>query len=86
MYNGPILPGGDFHVPLTVVHLEWFDGVTTYAQQIGFIQNWEPGVEIGDPTNDFDFAALYGIPSNLTLTGIPGLIYGKVKQILKGNK
>jgi hypothetical protein len=76
MYTGPILPGGDYNVPLTVVHIEWFDGTTTYAQQIGFIQQWEPGVPIGDPANDFDFAALYGIPSNLTLTGIPGLIYG----------
>jgi hypothetical protein len=76
MYSGPILPGGDFNVPLTVVHLEWFDGVTTYAQQIGFIQNWEPGVEIGDPTSSFDYFAVYGLPSNLTLTGIQGLIYG----------
>jgi hypothetical protein len=76
MYSGPILPGGDFHVPLTVVHLEWFDGVTTYAQQIGFIQNWEPGVEIGDPTEDFIFFPIYSIPSNLTLTGEAGIVFG----------
>ena len=76
MYTGPILPGGDYHVPLTVVHLQWFDGVTTYAQQIGFIQNWEPGVEIGDPTSGFDYHPVYGLPSNLTLAGVGGLIYG----------
>ena len=76
MYTGPILPGGDFNVPLTVVHIEWFDGVTTYAQQIGFIQNWEPGVPIGDPANDFDFFPVYGLPSSLILDGVQGLIYG----------
>ena len=76
MYTGPILPGGDFNVPLTVVHLQWFDGVTTYAQQIGFIQNWEPGVEIGDPTSGFDYHPVYSLPSTLTLTGQAGLIYG----------
>ena len=76
MYTGPILPGGDFNVPLTVVQLEWFDGVTTYAQQIGFIQNWEPGVEIGDPTEGFDYHPVYSLPSTLTLTGQAGLLYG----------
>jgi hypothetical protein len=76
MYTGPILPGGNFNVPLTVVHLEWFDGVTTYAQQIGFIQNWEPGVEIGDPTEDFNYFPVYSIPSTLTLTGEAGIVYG----------
>jgi hypothetical protein len=76
MYSGPILPGGDFHVPLTVVHLEWFDGVTTYAQQIGFIQNWEPGVEIGDPTLDFFYFPVFSIPSNLTLSGDTGIVFG----------
>jgi hypothetical protein len=76
MYTGPILPGGDFHVPLTVVHLSWFDGTTRYAQQIGFIQNWEPGVEIGDPTLDFNYFPVYNIPSTLTLTGEAGIVYG----------
>ena len=76
MYTGPILPGGDFNVPITIVHLEWFDGVTTYAQQIGFIQNWEPGVEIGDPTLDFDYHPVYGLPSTLTLTGDAGIVFG----------
>jgi hypothetical protein len=76
MYTGPILPGGDFHVPLTVVHLSWFDGTTRYAQQIGFIQNWEPGVEIGDPTLDFNYFPVYSIPSTLTLTGDTGIVYG----------
>ena len=76
MYTGPILPGGDFNVPLTVVHLQWFNGTTTYAQQIGFIQNWEPGVEIGDPTLDFYYFPVYSIPSTLTLTGDTGIVYG----------
>jgi hypothetical protein len=76
MYTGPILPGGDYHVPLTVVHLQWFDGTTTYAQQIGFIQNWEPGVEIADPTLDFNYFPVYSIPSTLTLTGDTGIVYG----------
>ena len=76
MYTGPILPGGDFNVPLTVVQLEWFDGTTTYAQQIGFIQNWEPGVEIGDPTEGFEYHPVYSLPSTLTLTGQAGLLYG----------
>ena len=76
MYTGPILPGGNFNVPLTVVHLSWTNGTSTYAEQIGFIQNWEPGVEIGDPTEDFDFFPVYSIPSTLTLTGEAGIVYG----------
>ena len=76
MYSGPILPGGDYHVPLTVVHLSWTNGTSTYAQQIGFIQNWEPGVEIGDPTLDFNYLPVYSIPSTLTLTGEAGIVYG----------
>lgn len=76
MYTGPILPGGDYHVPLTVVHIEWFDGITTYAQQIGFIQNWEPGVEIGDPTLDTDYHPVYGLPSTLTLSGTSVIAFG----------
>ena len=76
MYTGPILPGGDFNVPLTVVHLSWTNGTSTYAQQIGFIQNWEPGVEIGDPTNGFDYHPVYSLPSTLTLSGQSALLYG----------
>lgn len=76
MYTGPMLPGGDFNVPLTVVHLSWFNGITRYAQQIGFIQNWEPGVEIGDPAQDFDYHPVYGLESTLTLAGPSAIVYG----------
>jgi hypothetical protein len=76
MYTGPMLPGGNYNVPLTVVHLSWTNGTSTYAEQIGFIQNWEPGVEIGDPTLDFNFFPVYSIPSTLTLTGEAGIVYG----------
>jgi hypothetical protein len=76
MYTGPMLPGGNFNVPLTVVHLSWTNGTSTYAEQIGFIQNWEPGVEIGDPTLDFNFFPVFSIPSTLTLTGEAGIVFG----------
>jgi hypothetical protein len=73
VYAGPILPGGNVYVPVTIYNITWTDGTETFSHQLGFVQNWEPGVEIGNPVDSFDFEPIDPLPSTLTLTNSSGL-------------
>jgi hypothetical protein len=73
VYAGPILPGGNVYVPVTIYNITWTDGTETFSHQLGFVQNWEPGVEIGNPADSFDFEPIDPLPSTLTLTNSSGL-------------
>lgn len=53
MYTGPILPDARKNVPITVVGVTWktagsLNNINTHRWV--FIQNWEPDVAPGDPT------------------------------------
>lgn len=79
MYQGNILPASDRYVPITVVNLSWtrLDGSgLEYSQNIAYIQQWEPGVPIGDPRDDILFEPIYPVVSALTLTGAPRIVQG----------
>lgn len=59
MYTGPILPASEINIPITIVNLQWLkNNGETVNRQILFIQNYEPGVSIGDPTLDDNFIAI----------------------------
>lgn len=76
MYTGPILPTSDQYVPVTIVNLSWTDGTETYEHQLGLIQNWEPGVIIGNPYDSDDFEPVDPLASTLTLSVDTPAIYG----------
>lgn len=64
MYQGPILPDARKNVPLTIFSLTWSDNSTPpqiRSQRWGFIMNYEPDVEVGDPTTDPDYTAIAGV-------------------------
>jgi hypothetical protein len=53
MYTGPIIPDARLDVPVTVVGVTWQDASVPpqiNTHRWAFIQNWEPGVTVGDPT------------------------------------
>jgi hypothetical protein len=54
LYSGPIYPDSRKNVPITVVGVTWTDAGTPYPQvnthRWAFIQSWESGVPVGDPT------------------------------------
>lgn len=59
MYTGPILPASETNIPITIVNLQWLkNNGETVNRQILFIQNYEPGVRIGDPSLDDNFIAI----------------------------
>ena len=61
MYTGPIVPDARKNVPVTIFSLTWTDAQTpvqTNSHRFSLLQNYEPGVTIGDPTTDPDFTAL----------------------------
>lgn len=77
MYTGGILPASLVNIPITVVNVQWNKEGTTYANNIGFIQNWEPGVTPADPTLTEGFVPIFqASPSTLTLTGMDLVPYG----------
>lgn len=61
MYTGPIIPDARQNVPVTVVGVTWTDANTpaqVNTHRWVFIQNWEPGVTVGDPTLATGYTAL----------------------------
>ena len=61
LYSGPIIPDATKDVPVTVVGVTWTDNQT--PPQINthrwiFIQNWEPGVTVGDPQTYTGYTAV----------------------------
>lgn len=58
MYQGPMYPGQDINVPITAVNVNWYKGSVNYQRQLLLIQNWEPGVAIGNPENDPDYTPI----------------------------
>jgi len=61
MYQGPIIPDATKDVPVTVVGVTWTDNQTppqVNTHRWVFIQNWEPGVTVGDPKNYQSYTAL----------------------------
>lgn len=79
MYGGKILPASDRYVPITVVNIKWTNiasTASTYSQNIAYIQQWEPGVIIGDPRDDVLFEPIESIPSTLTLTAPARIVQG----------
>ena len=53
LYPGPILPNNPRNVPVTIVNMNFYKGtLTNFQRTLALIQNWEPGVPIGDPTLD----------------------------------
>lgn len=76
MYRGGVLPASLVNVPLTVVNIRWVKDGSTYANNIGLIQNWEPGVLPVDPTLTEGFIPAVRVPSTLTLRGPGAVIAG----------
>lgn len=61
MYTGPIIPDARRNVPMTVYSLTWSDNSTPkqiFSKRWCLIQNYEPGVTVGDPTQHPDYTAL----------------------------
>lgn len=61
MYTGPIVPDARLDVPVTVVGVTWTDNSTPpqiNTHRWAFIQNWEPGVSVGDPKSDAGYTAV----------------------------
>jgi len=75
MYTGSILPGSTYHTPITVVNIDWVKDGIDYAVNLGFIQNWEPGVNLGDPYFDDGFEPVVSQRSTLTLVGYGRVVY-----------
>jgi len=54
LYTGPIYPDARKNVPITIVGVSWTDAGYPYpainTHRWGFIQSWESGVPVGDPT------------------------------------
>jgi hypothetical protein len=83
MYSGPILPGAERNIPITVINILWTKGSLTKNKQLLLIQNWEPGVTPGDPTLSDDFIIILDpIPTELILTLESGpVIFGEEFQL-----
>lgn len=61
MYDGAILPDARKNVPLTVVGVTWSTGATPASintHRWVYIQNWEPDVAVGDPTDEVGYTAV----------------------------
>ena len=61
MYTGAIIPDARQDVPITVVGVTWTDNQNPpqiNTHRWAFIQNWEPGVTVGDPTLEDDYTAI----------------------------
>lgn len=61
MYTGAIIPDARQNVPVTVVGVTWTDGSTPAqinTHRWAFIQNWEPGVTVGDPTLENTYTSI----------------------------
>ena len=61
MYSGPIIPDARQNVPITIFALTWTDDSSPTqinTHRWALIQNYEPDVEIGDPTLHADYNAL----------------------------
>ena len=69
MYTGPMLPAATTNLPITVVNISWLKGQQTYDINLALIQNWEPGVTIGDPFGGIGFEPITPLSSTLQLTG-----------------
>lgn len=56
MYTGAIIPDARANVPITVFSLTWTDDSSPVpnvnTHRFALIQCWEPGVDIGDPTDE----------------------------------
>ena len=76
MYTGPILPSSLTNTPITVVNISWIKNSTTYDVNLALIQNWTPGVRIGDPYGGIGFEPIYGEPATLTLSGTTTALVG----------
>lgn len=75
MYTGPVLPAHTVNVPVTVVNIEWTKDGDNFANNIAYIQNWEPGVPLGDPATGDGYEPVVSEPSTLTLTGPGGVVF-----------
>jgi hypothetical protein len=52
MYQGNVIPDARQDIPVTVVGITWADNSSPpqiNTHRWAFIQNWEPGVPVGDP-------------------------------------
>lgn len=78
IYTGPLLPTATRRVPMTVVNVSWLKDSEEYSVNFGYMQNWEPGIIIGDPYNWVEFEPVDPIASTLTLTGTNLVIYGDI--------
>jgi hypothetical protein len=70
MYTGPIIPDARRNIPVTVVQTRWSNTLTgaTFQRELLLIQNWEPGVTIGDPINSPDFVPILTNANQIPLT------------------
>lgn len=61
MYTGAIIPDARRNVPLSVVGVTWSSGgslPSVNTHRWVYIQNWEPGVTVGDPADEAGYTAL----------------------------
>lgn len=75
MYHYPMYPERLTDVPITVVGFRFTKNNQIFTRQLLLIENWEPGMEIGDPKNDPDYIPLnltaFRIGADITLTPNP---------------
>ena len=60
LYTGPIIPDARSKVPISIVTFQWTTAETpsqTNSHRWAFIQCYEPGVTIGDPTGAAGYTA-----------------------------
>lgn len=74
MYQGPIVPDSLNNVPITVVSFEFSKGQERFNQQLLLIENWHPGVPLGDPRLNANYTPIDGLESTLTLNLDKGIL------------
>lgn len=79
MYTGPILPNNPKNIPVTVVIANFSKASSSFQKTFILIQNWEPGVALGDPTLDNNYIPILdATTSSLQLSLLSGpVIYGQ---------
>jgi len=67
MYTGPIIPDSFENVPITVVSFDFEKGTEKFSLQLLLIENWQIGIELGDPRDNADFSPVDGLDSTLLI-------------------
>ena len=73
-YTGPMYPDRTTLVPVTLISFVFTRDDDIFSRQLLLIENWEPGMAIGDPTDSEDYQPVISETSNLLLEVGPEFI------------